>query len=286
MMTVDLASATSDKLVRLRALVRGWERVVIAYSGGCDSAFLLAIATQELGAGAIGLTAVGASLAPGELDNARAVAGVIGATHVEVESREIEDARYAANPVNRCYYCKTELYDLARAEASRRNISIVASGTNADELGDYRPGLKAAAEHTVSQPLADVGLTKQEIRELSRRMGLPTHDKPQTPCLASRLPYGTAVTRERLSQVDRAEQVLRDEGFRIFRVRHHDTLARIEAAADELPRLLDPDVRARVQRGVIAAGYAFCVVDLEPFRSGRLNEAAGLVPLKGAAGRV
>lgn len=272
--------ASRPRYERLREIVRSYGRVVVAFSGGCDSAFLLKVATDELGAGAVGMTAVGESLAPGELEAAREVARSFGAVHVEVASHEIDDPAYAANPTNRCYHCKTELYDLAVEEAARRGIHVVASGTNADELGDYRPGLKAAAEHRVVHPMAEAGLTKAEIRQWSRVLGLPTWEKPQTPCLASRLPYGTPVTRETLAKVAAAETAVRAEGFRIFRVRHHDDIARIEVAADELPKMMDAAIRARVQQGVVKAGYKFAVVDLEPFRSGRLNEAAGLVALR------
>jgi uncharacterized protein len=274
-------AAVYDKLGALRALLVEYGDVVVAYSGGCDSAFLLKVAHDVLGPRVLALTAVGASLAPGERERAREVAATIGARQVEVVSREIENPLYVANPTNRCYHCKTELYDLAVAEASRLGARFVLSGTNADELGDYRPGLKAAAEHGVRHPLAEVGLTKAEIRELSRALGLPTWDKPQTPCLASRLPYGTPVTRERLSQVDRAEEAVRRAGLKVFRVRHHEAIARLEVAEEELPRLSDPVTRAAVQAGIVEAGYTFAVVDLEPFRSGRLNEAAGLVPLGG-----
>jgi uncharacterized protein len=275
----DPLEASRPRYEALRAVLAGFGRVVVAYSGGCDSAFLLKVATDVLGADALGLTAVGASLAPGERDKAREVARAIGAAHLEVDSREIDNPAYAANPTNRCYHCKTELYDLALAEAARRGIPHVLSGTNADELGDYRPGLQAAAEHGVRHPMAEVGLTKAEIRAWSLHLGLPTWDKPQTPCLASRLPYGTEVTRERLAMVDRAEQAVRAEGLRVFRVRHHEPIARLEVAADEWPRLSDPQLRARILEGILAAGYAFAAIDLEPFRSGRLNEAAGLVAL-------
>lgn len=277
-----LAEASRGRYDALRALLSGFGHVVIAYSGGCDSAFLLKVATDVLGERALGVTAVGASLAPGEREQARRVAAAIGARHLELDSHEIDDPRYAANPTNRCYFCKTELYDLALAEAARQGIAQVVSGTNADELGDYRPGLKAAVEHGVRHPMAEVGLTKDEIRAWSWRLGLPTWDKPQTPCLSSRLPYGTPVTRERLQRVARAEDAVRAEGFRVFRVRHHEEIARLEVDAAELPRLDDPALRARVQAGIVAAGYTFAVLDLEPFRSGRLNEAAGLVRLGGA----
>lgn len=279
-----LAAASQARYLRLRELLAAHERVLVAYSGGCDSAFLLRVAVDVLGARALALTAVSDSLAPGEREAAARVAREIGAEQLEVESGELEDPRYAANPTNRCYYCKTELYDLACAEAERRGIGAVLSGTNADELGDYRPGLAAAAEHRVLHPLAEAGLTKQEIRAWSRRLGLSTWDKPQTPCLSSRLPYGTAVTRERLGRIGRAEQAVRAAGLRIFRVRHHEEIARLEVAADELALLADAAVRERVLQGVRDAGYRFVTVDLEPFRSGRLNEAAGLVPLRRSGG--
>ena len=253
--------------------------MLVAYSGGCDSAFLLKVATDVLGTNAVGMTAVGAAVAPGEVDEARELARQIGARHLEVESHEIDNPAYAANPTNRCYHCKTELYDLAVAEARRLGIPHVLSGTNADELGDYRPGLKAAGEHGIRHPMAEVGLTKAEIRAWSRRLGLPTWDKPQTPCLASRMPYGTPVTREGLSMVGRAESAVRELGFRVFRVRHHDPIGRLEIAADEWTRLSDPAVRARLHEALTGAGYKYAVIDAEPFRSGRLNEAAGLVSL-------
>jgi uncharacterized protein len=281
-----LADGSADRYERLRQLLAGYGEVVVAYSGGCDSAFLLKVATDVLGPKAIGLTAVGASLAPGERLAARALAAQMGAAQLEIESHEIDNPSYVANPTNRCYHCKTELYDIALAEARRRGIPYVVSGTNADELSDYRPGLKAAAEHGVVHPMAEAGLTKDEIRAWSRRLGLSTWEKPQTPCLSSRLPYGTAVTRERLRMIDQAEQAVRSAGIRLFRVRHHeagngDAIARLEVSSDELPRMVEPALRAQVQAGVVAAGYKFVALDLEPFRSGRLNEAAGLVRLGG-----
>jgi uncharacterized protein len=206
------------------------------------------------------------------------VARLIGAAHVERRSGELEDPRYAANPNNRCYFCKTELYTLARAEALRRGLAAVVSGTNADELGDYRPGLLAAGEHEVVQPLAEAGLTKDEIRALSRERGLPTWDKPQQPCLSSRIPYGTAVTAERLQQLAQSEMALRSLGLREFRVRYHGELARIEVGESDLARLVE--LRAQAALALRDAGFKFVSLDLEPFRSGRLNEAAGLVSLK------
>jgi uncharacterized protein len=217
-------------------------------------------------------------VAPDELDGARQVARQLGARHIEKISAELEDPRYARNPVNRCYFCKVELYTLAAAQAEALGLRAVVSGTNADELGDYRPGLQAAAERQVVQPLAEAGLTKDEIRALSREIGLSTWDKPQQPCLSSRIPYGTEVTPERLAQLAHSEMALRRLGLREFRVRYHGEIARIEAGDDDFERLLR--VRHEAVGALKAAGFKFVTIDLEPFRSGRLNEAAGLVPLR------
>ena len=251
--------------------------VLVAYSGGVDSALLLALARESLGARAVAFTAISPAVAPDELEGARALARRLGAEHVEKASGELHDPNYAKNPPDRCYFCKTELYKLAEAEARARGLAAVVSGTNADELRDYRPGLRAADEHRVVQPLAEAGLSKDEIRELSRELGLPTAGKPQQPCLSSRIPYGTEVTRERLEQLARSEMALRALGLREFRVRYHGEVARIEVAEPELPRLLA--VRAEAAQALREAGFKFVSLDLEPFRSGRLNEAAGLVPL-------
>src|SRR5262249_4283172 len=198
--------------------LRGLGSALVAYSGGVDSSLLLALSIEALGEKAVAFTALSAAVAPDELEGARALARVLGARHVEKRSGELEDPRYAKNPVNRCYFCKTELYTLAEEEARRLGLGWVVSGTNADELGDYRPGWQVAAEHRIVQPLAEAGLTKAEIRELSREMGLPTWDKPQQPCLSSRIPYGTEVTAERLGQLARSEMALRALGLREFRV--------------------------------------------------------------------
>jgi len=258
--------------------LRGLQSVLVAYSGGVDSALLLKLSLEALGDRAVAFTALSPAVAPDELEGARALARQLGARHVERTSHELEDPRYANNPINRCYFCKTELYALALAEARALGLAAVVSGTNADELADYRPGLKAAAEHEIVQPLAEAGLSKAEIRELSRKLGLSTWDKPQQPCLSSRIPYGTEVTAERLQQLARSEMALRGLGLREFRVRWHGEIARIELGEGELDRILT--VRAEAVQALKEAGFKFVSVDLEPFRSGRLNEAAGLVPLR------
>ena len=269
-----------EKRDQVVARLRSLGSALVAYSGGVDSALLLALAMDALGERAIAFTALSPAVAPDEIEGARSVARQLGARHIERPSAELEDPRYAANPVNRCYFCKTELYTLATGYAQARGIAAVVSGTNADDLVDYRPGLTAASEHQVLHPLAEAKLSKAEIRALSKAAGLPTWDKPQQPCLASRIPYGTEVTRERLDQLARAEMALRALGLREFRVRFHGEIARIEVAETDLSRLLA--VRAEAARALRQAGFRFASVDLEPFRSGRLNEAAGLVPLRGS----
>jgi pyridinium-3,5-biscarboxylic acid mononucleotide sulfurtransferase len=278
----SLLPVAREKAAHAVSRVRALESALVAYSGGVDSALLLALAREALGDRAVAFTALSPAVAADELAAARDVARLLGATHVERRSGELEDPRYAENPLNRCYFCKTELYTLARREAQDRGLAAVLSGTNADELADYRPGLVAAGEHGVVQPLAEVGLTKQEIRALSRDRGLPTWDKPQQPCLSSRIPYGTRVTAERLAQLATSEMALRKLGLREFRVRYHGEVARIEVGEGDLARLLE--VREAAAHALRAAGFKFVSLDLLPFRTGRLNEAAGLIPLgKGSA---
>ncbi len=273
---LELASSLAPQLAALRERIRATGGALIAFSGGVDSALVLKIAVDVLGPKAVALTAISPSVPPRERDAAAALGLALGATHLFVESHELDDPSYAANPTNRCYFCKSELYDLCRREADRLGLPAILDGFNVEDSGDHRPGRRAGEEHRVLSPLLLEGLGKREIRALSRGLGLPTWDKPQLACLASRLPYGLAVTEARLGQVARAEEALQDLGLRIFRVRHHDEIARLEFAAPELARLFgDVELRERVLAAVKAQGYRFVALDLEPFRSGRMND--GLV---------
>jgi uncharacterized protein len=274
-----LCEGSAGRFEAMRERLRGLGSALVAFSGGVDSTLVLKVAFDELGDRAVALTALSASVAPEEAEEARALARSIGARHVEVDSRELDDPRYAANPSNRCYFCKSELYSLTTQQRSALGLAAVLDGFNADDRKDHRPGHQAAREHAVVSPLAEAGLSKDEVRAWSHRLGLPTWDKPQMACLASRLPYGTQVTVERLTQVARAERALKDLGFVHVRVRHHLEVARLELGVEELERLQEPGLRARVDAAVKRAGYTFVAVDLEPFRSGRLNDALRSHPL-------
>jgi uncharacterized protein len=269
-----LCTTSAARLQQLRAQVRGFGSALVAFSGGVDSTFVLKIAVEELGERAVALTALSASVAPDEVEESKALAARIGARHLLVESKELDDPRYAANPSNRCYFCKTELYTLTDRYQRELGLAAVLDGFNADDKKDHRPGHQAAREHHVISPLAEAQLTKAEIRAWSQRLGLPTWDKPQMACLASRLPYGTQVTVQRLKQVGAAEKAVRELGLSNFRVRYHGEVARLEVAAEELPVLLgDPALRERVNAAIKAQGFTFVALDLEPFRTGRLNDS-------------
>jgi uncharacterized protein len=245
--------------------------VVVAFSGGVDSSLVACLAARALGRRALAVTAVSPALAAGELDGARDVARSIGIAHEVIATDELARAGYVANGRDRCYHCKTELYERLEGFAARRGFAALLSGANADDLGDWRPGLAAAAEHGVHHPLLEAGVGKDEVRELARALGVPSADKPASPCLASRLPYGTPVDPTALALVDRAERAVKRLGYGILRVRHYGTLAKVQIGADELPRALTPAGRADIVAGVRAAGYREVEIDPEPFRSGSLN---------------
>jgi pyridinium-3,5-biscarboxylic acid mononucleotide sulfurtransferase len=264
---------TSARLAELEDRVRGAGSAVVALSGGVDSSLVAAVAARALGDRALAVTAVSPAVAEGELDGARRVAGAIGIAHETVATDELAREGYRRNGRDRCYFCKTELYDALAALAARRGYAAVLSGANADDAGDWRPGLRAAAEHAVLHPLLEAGVGKDEVRALARALRLPSAEKPATPCLASRIPYGTAVDPGTLARIDRAERAVRALGFPVLRVRHHGILGRVEVAAEDLDRALAQE--EAVVAAVRATGYAHAVVDREPFRSGRLNVVLG-----------
>jgi uncharacterized protein len=266
-----------DKERALRDTLASLDSVIVAYSGGVDSAYLAYIAHRTLGERAIAVTADSPSYPERHRSIAIQIARDFGLRHEIIHTSELERPEYRANPANRCYYCKHELYThLARIAAARG--AVIVDGNNADDRGDYRPGRQAAREFGVRSPLDEVNLTKSEIRELSRRAGLPTWDEPASACLSSRIPYHSEVTDEKLRTIERAEQALRELGFRVFRVRHHDELARVEIARDEMARAVEPETSAAIVRALKAVGYRYVSLDLQGYRTGSLNEALFLRP--------
>jgi uncharacterized protein len=267
-----------SKLNRIRSILKELRRVAVAFSGGVDSTFVLKLAADTLGpSNVVAVTGKSASLAADELNQAATLAKQFGVEHVILDTDEFENENYLANPVNRCYFCKTTLYAHMQKFIASRGLTTMINGTNADDLGDYRPGLDAAREFNVRAPLAEAGLTKAEIRELSARFGLPTADKPAMPCLSSRVQYGETITPEKLRMIEAAEKFLRDElGIAECRVRHHHNIARIEVPPPFIPRLADPTVAARIDHHFRSLGYAYVTLDLRGFRSGSLNEVVSL----------
>ena len=270
-------SSASDKERSLEATLTSIGPVIVAYSGGVDSAYLACVAGEMLGDRALAVTADSASYPERHRRLAVQIARQFGLRHEIIHTNELERPDYRANPVNRCYYCKHELYThLAKIAADRQ--AVVVDGNNADDRGDYRPGRQAAREFGVRSPLDEADLGKDEIRELSRRAGLPTWDEPASACLSSRIPYHTEVTDEKLRMIERAEEALRALGFRVCRVRHHDELARLEIGRDEMARALEPEVGAAIVREIKAIGYRYVSLDLQGYRTGSLNEGLLLRP--------
>jgi uncharacterized protein len=256
---------------KLESRIAPLESAVVAFSGGVDSSLVAALAARALGPRALAVTAVSPALATGELDGARAVAAAVGIAHEEISTDELAREGYVRNDRDRCYHCKTELYEQLWGLALRRGYAAVLSGANADDVGDWRPGLRAAAEHGVVHPLLEAGVGKEEVRALARLLGVPSSEKPASPCLASRLPYGTEVDSAVLRQVDRAEVAVKALGYRVVRVRHFGERGRVELGADELSRALAPVESRRVESAVRSAGYSEVEIDERPFRSGSLN---------------
>jgi pyridinium-3,5-biscarboxylic acid mononucleotide sulfurtransferase len=273
------SSAVAEKGRRLHDILAGYQSVLIAFSGGVDSAYLAIAASAALGPGALAVTADSASYPDSHRRLALSIATDFGFAHEVIHTSELERPEYRANPANRCYYCKDELYGRLKALAAERGLAVVIDGNNADDRGDYRPGRQAAREQGVKSPLDEADLTKDDIRELARAAGLESWNEPASACLSSRIPYGTEVSNEKLRQIEQAETVVRELGFRVFRVRHHDKVARLEIARAEMARALDPDVNARLVAGLKELGYQYVSLDLQGYRLGSLNEALRLRPV-------
>lgn len=252
----------AEKLEKIKAILQGMRSVLVTFSGGVDSTFLAKVAFEALGEDAVAMTAVSASIPRLELEEAKRLAGEIGIRHLAVESKELDDPRYAANPVNRCYFCKSELFSIATRKAKELGLNVIVDGTHLDDLADVRPGRQAAREWQVRSPLVEAGFTKEEIRQASRLLGLPTWDKPAAACLASRLPTGTAVTIERLSQVERCEAALKKLGMRNLRARHRGEAVLLELEPFGLERLADETVQAAVISACKSAGFDQVLIDL------------------------
>ena len=265
---------------RLVEALRSYGKVAVAYSGGIDSTVVARAAFEALGTSAVAVTAVSESLASGELEEAVAIAEQIGIPHRVIRTDEFANPEYVRNSPDRCYHCKSELYGRLSRMLGELEADVIASGANTDDLGDHRPGMRAAAENGVRHPLQECGLGKAEVRALARAWGLPTWDKPATPCLSSRIAYGVEATPERTRMVDQAEQWLRRMGLRVLRVRYHEgDLARVEVPLDDLPRLVDLQTRGELVSAFRALGFKFVTLDLEGFRSGSFNGSLPLVSL-------
>jgi pyridinium-3,5-biscarboxylic acid mononucleotide sulfurtransferase len=269
----EVSSDANAKEERLRELFRQLGSVIVAYSGGVDSSYVAYVASSVLGAKALCITGESASLPTYQRSEIEQVVQKFSLKYETIQTAELENPGYQANGANRCYFCKDELYSKLESLAKSRSIECIVDGSTVDDLDDYRPGRQAAKEHSIRSPLIEVGLSKAEVRELSRKVNLPTWNKPASPCLSSRIAYGTAVTIERLTKVDRGEEILREFGFREFRVRHHDTLVRLEIAPSEMDRVLKVDVVEQLAARFRELGFKYVTLDLHGYRSGSMNEA-------------
>jgi len=260
-----------SKLDRLRLIIKNYQSVLVAFSGGVDSAFVLKVARDVLGRECVkAVTAQSESVAGRELEAAKQLANQLDAEHIIIKTHELENEHYRANPTERCYFCKTELYDRLIPMAKEWNLNVICNGTNADDLGDFRPGLKAGNEHGIKSPLVEAGFTKAEVRNAARALGLSVWDKPAEPCLSSRLPYGHEITIDQLKQVETGENFLKDLGFKVVRLRHFGTKARLELGRDEFVRLMDAALCSEITDFIRSLGFK--TVIFEPYTSGRLNQ--------------
>lgn len=265
----EIREELKNKLEALKQELASMQHVVIAFSGGVDSTFLTKVATEVLGKRAVAVTARSPSVPEKDFMDAVAMAALISANHKLIDTEEVGHEEYRKNPSNRCYFCKDELYTKLLALKQEWNIPYILDGTNYDDIRDYRPGMKAAQQHGIRSPLKDLQFTKQDIRELSRFYGLPTHDKPSSPCLSSRIPYGKEITPQKLRMIDAAESFLAQLGLREFRVRHHDDIARIEVKENDIPAILQH--KYAIDKKFKEIGFKFAVLDLKEFKSGSLN---------------
>lgn len=278
---MDTSKTLDAKLERMRAIFAPMRSLIVAFSGGVDSTFVLKVAHDALGDSVLALTTTSPTMPDEDRDSALAMARLIGARHLVVESNELEIPGYAANPLNRCYLCKHNLFTVCEAKAAQLGIDEIVDGLNLDDLHDYRPGMQAASEKRVRHPLVEAEMTKADVRALSRSMGLPTWDRPASPCLSSRFPYGTEITPKGLKQVAAGEKLLHSMGFAVARVRYHGEVARLEVEQSQIARILEPGIRETIDREFKKIGFRFVAIDLKGFRSGSLNEgliANGLEP--------